>query len=160
MVYALPQLLRLAFLGAGSGPGALLRGLFVGDLARAVAFGADGGRDAAAQDVLGECYLGGFKGLSTSSKLGAEWLAKAASAGIAQAQQVLGALHGTGQGVALDLTETVRLYRRAAKQGQRGDILNLACCLVKGEGCDADPVQAVQWMRALWSSVMPMRRPR
>ena len=26
-------------------------------------------------------------------------------------------------------------------------MFNLACCLVKGEGCDADPVQAVQWLR-------------
>ena len=103
--------------------------------------------DVAAQSVLGECYIEGLKSLSKSPKLAAEWVAKAAPAGIAYAQKCLGWMHDHGIGVVQDKIEAARLYRLAAKQGEGHATHNLALCLCRGEGCDTDAVQAVQWMR-------------
>ena len=96
--------------------------------------------DSVAQCALGECYLFGLKGLAKSPKLAAEWLAKAASAGLAQGQKSLGWMHRMGEGTLLALSEAARLFRLAAKQGERKATYNLALCLFKGDGCDADLV--------------------
>ena len=103
--------------------------------------------DAAAQFALGECCLRGFNGLAKFPKLAAEWVAKAASAGVTHAQKRLGWMHDHGIGVVQDKTEAARLFRLAAKQGESEAMYNSALCLYNGLGCDADPVQAVQWMR-------------
>ena len=52
-----------------------------------------------------------------------------------------------GEGTLLALSEAARHFRLAAKQGEREATYNLALCLFKGDSCDADHVQAVQWMR-------------
>ena len=101
----------------------------------------------AAQAVLGGCYFEGLKGLSKSAKFAAEWRAKAASGGNANAQTSLGWHYDCGQGVAQDRVEAARLYRLAAMHGMPDAMHNLALCLSKGEGCDKAPVQAVLWIR-------------
>ena len=60
---------------------------------------------------------------------------------------MLGRMHGTSEGLVLDLTEAARLCRCAAKHGLGAAMYDLARCLENGGGYDADPVQAVQWMR-------------
>ena len=49
--------------------------------------------------MLGDCYRCGLKGLAKSPELGAEWTAKAACAGFAYSQKMLGLLHSKGEGV-------------------------------------------------------------
>ena len=67
--------------------------------------------------------------------------------GNATAQSILGRHYFTGEGVAQDHVEAIRLYRLAAMQGMQGAMFNLALCLAEGRGCDKAPVQAVLWMR-------------
>jgi TPR repeat protein len=75
---------------------------------------------------------------------------KAAKAGHAPAQNNLGLLYQTGNGVKADLEEAARWYESAANQGNSDGMFNFGLMTLKGQGgLQADQVKAfVLWGRA------------
>ncbi|HEV2080545.1 MAG TPA: tetratricopeptide repeat protein [Allosphingosinicella sp.] len=77
---------------------------------------------------------------------GAARLAKAAAdSGDSGAQQFLGGLYASGQGVPVDHAAAARYYRLAAEQGWSEAMNNLGKALEAGAGVAADPVEALKW---------------
>ena len=68
-----------------------------------------------------------------------------ANGGNRDAQNRLGAMYGTGQGVPQDYAEARKWYRMAADQGNADAQNNLAVMYVKGEGVPQDYVEAHKW---------------
>ncbi len=71
----------------------------------------------------------------------------AANKGDAKAQNDLGLLYASGQGVAQDYKEAVSWYRKAADQGYAEAQNNLGLTYAKGQGVPQDSTQAVSWFR-------------
>ena len=63
------------------------------------------------------------------------------------AQPTLSLLYDTGEGVAENKTEAIRLLYLAAEQGEPGAQLYLGLALSKGVGSTKDPEQALLWVR-------------
>lgn len=77
---------------------------------------------------------------------GSARLAKAAAdAGDSGAQQFLGGLYASGQGIPADPAAAARYYRLAAEQGWSEAMNNLGKALETGTGVAADPVEALKW---------------
>lgn len=72
-------------------------------------------------------------------------LAKAAEAGLPQAQFQLGLCFSTGTGVEKDLHAAVVCYRQSAKQGYAEAQNSLAVCYANGQGVPQDEAEAVVW---------------
>ncbi len=53
--------------------------------------------------------------------------------------------HFHGRSTPTNLTEAARLYAIAAKSGHPGAQLSLGNCLLRGLGCEKDPVAAIAW---------------
>jgi hypothetical protein len=70
-----------------------------------------------------------------------------ATNGEAKAQTELGACYEEGRGVAQDLVEAARWYRKAADQGNAAAQNRLAGCYKTGRGVDRDAVEAMNWFR-------------
>lgn len=70
-----------------------------------------------------------------------------AEQGNAWAQSILGAMYDSGQGVAQDYKEAMRLYRLAANQGNALAQYNLAVMYDVGKGVPHDYTEAVKWYR-------------
>jgi len=68
-----------------------------------------------------------------------------ASAGNRSAQNYLGVMYGTGQGVPQNYAEARKWYRMAADQGDADAQNNLGIMYVKGEGVPQDYVEAHKW---------------
>ena len=75
----------------------------------------------------------------------AAWLARAASHGLAYAQNHLGALHYSGRGVPPDHALAARWFRRAAQQGDRSAQYNLGLLYRKGRGVTLSHPTALSW---------------
>jgi TPR repeat protein len=73
--------------------------------------------------------------------------AKAESQGDASAQYQLGVYYFNGYGVAADVAESFKWYRRAAEQGEARAQLALGGCYYAGKGVEKDDVEAY----AYWS---------
>ena len=69
----------------------------------------------------------------------------AADAGDSGAQQFLGGLYASGQGVRADVPAAVRYYAMAAEQGWSEAMNNLAKAYETGLGIGRDHVQALKW---------------
>ena len=69
------------------------------------------------------------------------------SRGDAIAQNNLGVMYATGEGVPQDAAEAVRWYRLAAEQGYAIAQNNLGFMYDTGEGVPQDAVEAVRWYR-------------
>ncbi len=67
--------------------------------------------------------------------------------GVAQSQFNLGWRYANGEGVAKDLVEAVKWYRKAADQGFATAQYSLGACYGEGEGVAKDMVEAVKWLR-------------
>lgn len=68
-----------------------------------------------------------------------------AEQGDAIAQNNLGVMYGTGEGVPQDYAEAVKWYRRAAEQGDANAQGNLGFMYVNGRGVPQDYVRAHMW---------------
>jgi TPR repeat protein len=68
-----------------------------------------------------------------------------AEKGDAEAQNKLGFVYDTGQGVGQDYAEAVKWYRKAADHGSALAQFNLAICYGSGQGLPLDFVQASKW---------------
>ena len=67
--------------------------------------------------------------------------------GNAEAQNDVGFLYYTGQGVPQDYAEAARWYRLAADQGLAEAQYNLGLMYAEGEGVPRDDAEAVRWYR-------------
>jgi TPR repeat protein len=63
------------------------------------------------------------------------------------AKYQLGFMYEKGQGVAVDLVESVRWWRRAAELGHAGARFSMGYCYQVGQGVPKDVVEAVKWFR-------------
>lgn len=77
------------------------------------------------------------------------WYERAAEAGSANAQFLLGRMHEEGAaGRARDLEKAAELYRKAAEQGHALAQFSLALLYQEGRGVPKDPAQAAKWLEA------------
>jgi len=81
------------------------------------------------------------------SAQGIAWIRKAAAQGHVDAEQELGVVYATGDGVKQDDVQAVAWFRKAAEQGDALGQFNYAVVLTKGLGVEADVAQAVEWYR-------------
>jgi hypothetical protein len=72
---------------------------------------------------------------------------EAAEQGDAQAQNNLGFMYETGQGVSRDYQEAAKWYRKAAEQGHAMAQLSLGEMYHEGRGVPRDDQEAVKWFR-------------
>ena len=63
------------------------------------------------------------------------------------AKYQLGFMYEKGQGVAVDLIESVRWWRRAAELGHAGARFSMGYCYQVGQGVPKDVVEAAKWFR-------------
>jgi TPR repeat protein len=102
-----------------------------------------------AQARLAEAYFLGEDGLVTKSdEAAAPWAMKAADAGHAWSQNLVGTLLEFGRGLPMDRPAAMQWYRRAAQQGQLKAQSTLGRHLFNGSIEPADRVAAYYWLRA------------
>ena len=75
-------------------------------------------------------------------------LKRDAEAGDAIAQYNLGLCYANGNGVEVDLAETVRWLRKAAEQGLPQAQFNLGMCLSRGVGVEKNVVEGTMWLNS------------
>lgn len=78
---------------------------------------------------------------------GVKWYRKAADQGFALAQEVLGSLYYSGDGVPQDYTEAAKWYGKAADQGRGLAQWELGALYYSGKGVPQDYAQTVKWYR-------------
>jgi TPR repeat protein len=93
-----------------------------------------------AQYQLGNMYRDGV--VSHDSAQAAHWYGLAAAQGYAVAQTNLGALYQKGNGVPLDLAQSVALFRKGAAGGDAVGYFDLAVVYANGAGVPRDLVAA------------------
>ena len=71
---------------------------------------------------------------------------KAAEQEYAEAQNQLGVMYSSGQGVPQDKTEAVKWFRKAAEQGHVKGQSNLRAMYLNGAGVNQDYAKAIQWL--------------
>jgi hypothetical protein len=74
-------------------------------------------------------------------------LLRDAESGNAEAQNLLGVMYDTGEGVAEDDAEAVKWYRKAAEQGHEDAQFILGVAYVTGEGVAENDAEAAKWFR-------------
>ena len=74
------------------------------------------------------------------------WCRKAAEQGYPKAQNSLGLLYTSGQGVLQDYVQAVAWWRKAAEQGFAKAQNNLGIAYAFGEGVPVDSVEAHKWL--------------
>ncbi len=77
--------------------------------------------------------------------LAAQWYAKAADQGLADAQNSLGVCYASGTGVPENHTLAVQWYSKAAEQGHAAAQYNLGSSYEHGWGVPQDAVDAMKW---------------
>lgn len=101
-----------------------------------------------AQVRLSEVYFFGEEGVGKAPEQAATWAVKAAEAGNAWAQNMVGMMKEHASGLPLDLTGAANFYRKAAEQGNAKAQANLGMLLHSGLSGKPDPVQAFYWLKA------------
>jgi len=76
-----------------------------------------------------------------------KWNRKAAEAGLAGAQHMLGQMYWVGLGVPKDYDEAAKWYQKAAEQGQAEGQFALAYMYQHGQSVPRDPSKAVELYR-------------
>lgn len=89
---------------------------------------------------VSNCYTNGW-GVEIDLAEANKWITRAAEAGDAEAQAILGSRSEHGEGIEKNMEEAFRWYNEAAKQGHTGSLFNVANCLFNGWGTEADPEQ-------------------
>lgn len=101
--------------------------------------------DAQSQYALGIILFYGQLGLATNKAEAASWWHKSAEQGHAWAENDLGVLYETGNGVEKNLVEAARLYRQSAEQGYARAQNNLGVLLQFGKGMPKNETEAALW---------------
>ena len=78
-----------------------------------------------------------------------------AERGDAEAQNNLGLIHYTGEGVPQDFIEAMKWFRKAAEQHHEMAQFNLGLMYAYGEGVPQDFVEAVKWFRRAADQRLP-----
>ncbi len=76
----------------------------------------------------------------------AKWFARAAEAGIPDAQYNLALMHERGMGVRRDAAAAADWYEKAADAGVAQARLNLSLLFARGSGVRRDSVRALMWL--------------
>ncbi len=97
------------------------------------------------QNRLAMLYIRGEAGVLQDYKAANEWLAKAASAGNADAQFNYAVMYEKGWGVAVDNKKSLEWYRKAAKQNHIGAANKLGLAYRDGTGVKASQQEAISW---------------
>jgi TPR repeat protein len=102
-----------------------------------------------AQARVAEAYFFGEDGLVAKSEdEAALWAQRAAEAGHAWSQNLVGTMKEHGLGQALDLAGALEFYRRSAEQGNAKAQASLGRLLHNGTGGAADRIGAYYWLKA------------
>jgi len=70
-----------------------------------------------------------------------------AEKGLAEAQNALGIMYSSGNGVAKDYKEAVKWFKKAAEQGEASAQYNLGGMYYDGDGVAKDYKEAIKWFR-------------
>lgn len=105
---------------------------------------AQAGGDARLHYLVGLMYEYG-RGVSPDLHEAVNWYRRAATAGLAHAQNSLGFLYTLGQGIERDDEQAREWFYRAAGQGHSGAQLNLGLMFCAGRGVTRDERLAVYW---------------
>lgn len=87
----------------------------------------------------------GKSSVSKDAGVAAEWWQQSAAQGNASAQENLGNLYLTGEGVQKDEAAAVSWFQLAAEQGEAGAQFSLAAMYYNGDGVPRDYVLAYAW---------------
>ena len=126
-----------------------MRAYNAGDLAKALEIWgpvAENG-DAVAQYSLGKLLENGGAGVPRNEFVAAKWYRRAASRGIAAAQNNLGLMYAQGRGVPHDVARAAKFWRDAAAQDHVIAQFNLGLAYFRGEGVPEDRGEALGWFR-------------
>jgi TPR repeat protein len=107
---------------------------------------AEGG-DPVAQYSLGKLYERGGGVVEKDLRQAAEWYRKAATQGVAAAQNNLGLMYAQGRGVPRDPARAAELWQAAARQTHPIAQFNLGLAFFRGEGVAEDKTEAERWFR-------------
>lgn len=102
--------------------------------------------DANYQNSLALLYLKGGDGYEKNDEKAAHWFHKAAENGSVDAQNNLGIMYLTGQGVEKDLKEAAVWLQKAAESGNAAAQSNLGLMYYYDEGVEKDFQQAAYWL--------------
>ncbi|MGD8741986.1 MAG: tetratricopeptide repeat protein [Granulosicoccaceae bacterium] len=103
-----------------------------------------GQEEAGMQYLIGLMYEYG-RGVKPNLAEAVAWYRRAATAGLAQAQNSLGFLYTLGQGVARNDEQACKWFSLAAEQGHAGAQLNLGLLYCSGRGGTMDQDSGVYW---------------
>ncbi len=102
--------------------------------------------DMVAQRELALIYRYGREGVPRNQAESLKWLRKAAVAGDAAAQVLLGLSYASGSGVPMSKTEPVKWYRKAADQGHALGEYYLGMAHLNGLGVPQRESEAAKWL--------------
>ena len=100
--------------------------------------------NAAAQNLLGQCYLEGL-GIDKNPELAFFWISKAAEQKNLRALCNLGYCYENGIGTEKDYFQAYSFYKISALKGNSAAFNNLAQCYLSGTGTPADSIKARAW---------------
>ena len=100
--------------------------------------------DAAAQNLLGECYLLG-KGVKQDPKKAFVWISKAAEQNNLRALHNIGYCYENGIGTDKDYFQAFSFYKLSALKGHDSSFNDVAQCYINGIGTPVDSVKARAW---------------
>lgn len=100
--------------------------------------------NAAAQNLLGYCYLEG-DGVKKDEKKAFYWLNKAAEQNNLKALNSIGSCYENGNGVEKDEFQAYSFYKKAALRGMPNAFVNVAQCYLNGVGTNRDLLKARAW---------------
>jgi TPR repeat protein len=102
--------------------------------------------DAAAQNLLGDCYRFAIN-IGRDFNLAGFWYRKAAEQGNLEAENSLGDMAYYGQGEAVDYVQSLDWYRKAADKGNAKGEFNVGYMYAHGRSIAQDFKQAFDWYR-------------
>lgn len=89
----------------------------------------------------------GMYGLAKDMKIGTEYIEKAAHAGNADAQNIMGAKYSRGAGVAEDAVYANMYYEAAAINGNAKAQMNLGLRMINGKGMKENRADGIEWVK-------------
>lgn len=100
--------------------------------------------NAAAQNLLGQCYLDGL-GIARNPQKAFYWISKAAEQKNLKALCNLGYCYENGIGTEKDFFQAYSFYKLSALKGNSAAFNNLAQCYLNGTGTPTDSIKARAW---------------
>ena len=103
--------------------------------------------DAGSQQLLGDCYHYGTRGLPHDDEQALYWYRKAADQGFAEGQVSVGLCYKDGNAVSQNYGEAMKWFRKAAGQSYPHGFVNIGLLYKEGLGVNKDAKEAVRWFR-------------